>query len=140
MIELLVVMATLAVLATLLFPLLEHASRRQKEVELKQALLDIRDALDAYREASRSGVFKSGTESGYPRELAELTKVRDARGQLFLRAIPVDPFVSGQSKEVLWGIRSYQSPPGSPAALGDVFDIYSTSNDRGSNGVPYREW
>jgi general secretion pathway protein G len=49
--------------------------------------------------------------------------------------VPRDPIAEGE-----WGLRSYKSPPSSPQAGDDVFDVYSRSNDTGLNGVPYKDW
>jgi general secretion pathway protein G len=39
-----------------------------------------------------------------------------------------------------WGKRSYESPPDSPQAGDDVFDVYSRSQVVGLNGIPYDKW
>jgi general secretion pathway protein G len=55
----------------------------------------------------------------------------------FLRHIPRDPF-TGKTE---WGMRSDQDDPTSQSWGGqNVFDIYSKSNDTGSDGTPYSEW
>ncbi|MDR7050142.1 general secretion pathway protein G [Duganella sp. 3397] len=146
-IELLVVMAVLAILATAAMPVVELTATRNKERELKQALWEIRRALDGYKQAYDTGrIAKGGPPSGYPPSLAVLVQgVPDARagGQLIylLRRIPKDPFAPADVKpEVSWGLRSYMSPPDEPKAGEDVFDVYSTSALIGMNGVPYRSW
>ena len=49
LIELLVVMAVLGVLAAAAMPLAELVRQREQERELKQALWEIRNAIDAYK-------------------------------------------------------------------------------------------
>ena len=58
-----------------------------------------------------------------------------ARKLYFLRRVPADP-MSGEE----WGLRSYASPPTRRSAGKDVYDVYSRSDDKGLNGIAYREW
>lgn len=141
-IELAVSLSILGVLAMLAFPMLEHSLRRQKEAALKQALFDIRTALDAYQTAARAGGASATSASGYPASLDELVNNRDEHGQRFLRAVPSDPFSREPAKPAAatWLLRSYQSPPGSAQPGADVFDVHSSSSETGTNGVPYRDW
>jgi general secretion pathway protein G len=141
-IELAVVLSILGVLALLIYPMVEIANTRQKEAALKQALLDIRQALDAYKDASLSGFIQAGTESGYPADLEDLLRHRDHLGRPFLRAVPVDPFHDGDtdSAAASWNTRAYQSV-GVPRQAGrDIYDVNSKSGRVGSNGLPYSEW
>ena len=100
LIELLVCLGILGFLASLALPMAEMTAQREKERELKRALWEIRDALDAYRAARESGaVLGPSDRPPYPESLQSLTReVADARtehqGQTirFLRRVPRDPF------------------------------------------------
>lgn len=149
LIELLAAAAIMGILATVAVPVIETTQRRAKERELRSALRDIRTAIDAYKVAADSGrVAKETGESGYPPNLAELTagvkNLKDPSGPplYFLRRIPRDPFSPDPKASAVesWGLRSFDSPPESPKAGKDVFDVYSTSPKEGMNGVPYSDW
>lgn len=148
LLELMVAMAILALLASVALPLAELSVQRNKESELRTALRQIRDALDAYKQAADEGriVLRPG-DSGYPRTLASLVEgVEDAKSPVrskihFLRRIPHDPFADpGVTAEDSWGRRSYRSSHASPQPGEDVFDIHSQSHGVGLNGIAYRDW
>ncbi|HEX5803591.1 MAG TPA: type II secretion system protein [Azospira sp.] len=148
LIELMVSLALIALFATLAQPLHELTVRRAQEAELRDALRQIREALDAYRQAGEDGrlAIVAG-ESGYPRTLDLLVKdIPDARRPdavpiRFLRRIPRDPFADPALRpEASWGLRSYLSPHDQPRPGNDVYDVHSLSAGIGINGVPYREW
>lgn len=144
-----VTLAIMGVLAVIAVPMIESVIKRQREAELRTALMQIREALDAYKKASDQGriPLKIG-ESGYPKGLKELVEgVIDAKSpqkqnMYFLRRIPRDPLNSDSDipAEETWGLRSYKSPPDAPRAGDDVFDVYSLSEGVGLNGIPYKEW
>lgn len=147
LIELLVVLAVLGILSMAVLPLAQMTVQRERERELKQALWDIREAIDAYKRAGDTGAFpRTAGSSGYPANLQVLAEgVPDARrgGQkiYFLRRVPRDPFAPVDlPPERTWGLRSYASPPDRPEAGADVFDVHSTSGATGLNGVPLRQW
>jgi general secretion pathway protein G len=147
-IELLVVMAVLGVLAAAIMPLGEALLKAQKERDLKQALWEIRGAIDDYKRAADRGALKLAVgESGYPSSLKALESgVADSRstaGQslYFLRQIPRDPFAPPElAAEATWRLRSYASPPDKPTPGADVFDIRSSSDDIAMDGTPYAKW
>jgi general secretion pathway protein G len=141
LIEMLIVVAIVALLASVAAPLAELGYQRGKESELRHALREIRSAIDEYKRASDEGrIEKKADESGYPATLAVLVEgvqlKTEAKNEklYFLRRIPKDP-LGGE-----WGLRSYASPADSPQAGKDVYDVYSRSDDTGLNRVPYREW
>jgi general secretion pathway protein G len=141
LIEMLIVVAIVALLASVAAPLAELGYQRGKEQELRHALREIRGAIDAYKRAADDGkIERKADESGYPATLAVLVEgvpvKSEAKGEkmYFLRRIPKDP-LGGE-----WGLRSYASPADSPQPGKDVYDVYSRSDDSGLNRVPYREW
>jgi general secretion pathway protein G len=142
LVELLITVTILALLASVALPLAEVTVQRGKEKELRQSLRDIREAIDAYKRAADDGrIERPADASGYPEKLAMLVEgVADKRKTdgsklYFLRRVPEDP-MSGEA----WGMRSYESAPDDPRPGKDVFDVYSTSEETGLNGVPYRQW
>jgi general secretion pathway protein G len=149
LIELLVVMAALSLLATMAMPLAEMTVQREREHELKRALWEIRDAIDAYKRGRDQGAV-AGPASGspYPPNLQVLTQAMpDARAEhrgetlRFLRRIPRDPFADpALPAERSWGLRSYVSEASDPRPGDDVYDVYSLSTKLGLNGVPLRQW
>ena len=138
LIELLVVLAVLGLLATMAMPLAEMTVQREKERELKRALWEIRDAIDAYKRArEQGGVPGTAGTSPYPPTLQTLVQGTPH----FLRRIPRDPFADpALPAERSWGLRSYQSEADNPQPGADVYDIYSQSDRTGLNGVPLKQW
>ena len=73
LVELMVVVAIMAVLATSAMPLQELIVKREKEQELRVALRQIRSAIDAYKQAVDDGRIEiKEEESGYPPKLDDL--------------------------------------------------------------------
>ncbi len=149
LIELVVTVAIVGILASIAVPLAEVNMRRAKEQELRSALRSIRNALDAYKQATEDGrILRQADGSGYPRSLEELDGgVADAKSPnqskiYFLRRLPRDPFATDATATAAetWGKRSYASPPDAPQEGADVYDVYSLSSLSGLNGTAYREW
>ncbi|MGA7178381.1 MAG: type II secretion system protein [Thiobacillaceae bacterium] len=150
LIELVVTVAIVALLATMALPMGEVVFKHTKEQELRQALREIRTAIDAYKQAVDEGrIVNSLQLSGYPASLKVLVEgVPDASSPdskkkiFFLRRIPRDPMFNDPSRpdDETWGKRSYESDYDAPEEGEDVYDVYSTSNGTGLNGIPYRAW
>jgi len=149
LIEVAVVLAILGVLASIATPFAEVAAQRGREQDLRRALREIRDAIDAYKQASDAGrIPHAAGTSGYPPSLQALVDgVADARNPkqaklFFLRRIPRDPLHPDASIDAAatWGKRSYASEVDAPQAGEDVYDVFSLSPRVGLNGVEYRKW
>jgi general secretion pathway protein G len=144
LIELIVAFTVLALLASLAVPLAKQKVRRERERELRYALREIRTAIDKYKDAkdaNKLGAVELGTE-GYPKTLEVLVEGEKMAGQVegkmkFLRRIPKDPF----TKSTDWGKRSTVDDPKSTSFGGqNVFDVYTKSTEKASDGTPYSEW
>jgi general secretion pathway protein G len=143
MVELVVVASVILILSAMVVPVVRYTVKRQDELELKQNLRTMRDAIDGYKQLSDGGMIvpKLGTE-GYPPDLATLVEGVPLVGQInkkkkFLRRIPIDPM----TKKAEWGTRSYQDDPGSFAWGGqNVYDIFSLSSGRAIDGTYYKDW
>jgi general secretion pathway protein G len=148
-VELLVTVVIVSILASGVFPMAELALLRTKEQKLRSDLLQIREALDAYKAAANDGriLMKRG-ESGYPKTLDELVQgVTDAKSPTgakiyFLRRVPRDPFFADLRVPAseTWGKRSYSSSADDPKEGADVYDVHSLSDKLAINGTLYREW
>ena len=148
LIELLISVAILALLAGGAMTFVDLAVQRGNEQELRADLREIRQAIDAYKQAWDAGrITHVVGETGYPRTLSDLTDgvvdARSAKGAriYFLRRLPRDPMADAAlAPEATWGLRSYDSPPDNPQPGRDVFDVHSLSARKGLNGQPYEAW
>jgi general secretion pathway protein G len=149
LIELLVTLAILGLLSALAIPTAQVVVQRRQEQDLREALRQIRDGIDAYKLAYDQGrVTKSLAATGYPKTLELLVEgVPDLQNPkhakiFFLRRVPRDPFNPDTtvSESQSWGKRSYASEADQPKEGEDVYDVYSLSDKEGLNGVPYKKW
>lgn len=148
LIEMLVVLAMMGVLAMAARPMLQMSAQRGREHELRQALRQIRTAIDAYKKAADEGtIARPADASGYPPNLdalvAGVADVKSVKGRkiYFLRRLPRDPFADpAQDAALGWGLRSADSPPDEPRPGNDVFDVYSRSEKKSLDGSRYRDW
>jgi general secretion pathway protein G len=150
LIELLVTVALVGLIASMAFPFAELSVTHARERDLRDALQQIRTAIDAYKQAYDEGrILQKVGQTGYPPNLQVLEDgVDDAKSPnkgkkfYFLRRIPRDPFSADPSLSAAdtWGKRCYASPSNSPQEGEDVFDVFSKSPATGINGIPYRQW
>jgi len=146
-VELVVVAAIIMILAAAAMPLARVTAQRQREVELRAALREMRTAIDKFKDAAdnqqiASLEIKAGSE-GYPADLEVLVEgvaaANDATGRKlkFLRRIPIDPM----TKKAEWALRSYQDDPDTTHWGGqNVFDVRTTFEGTALDGTHYRDW
>lgn len=151
LIELLVALVILSLLAAAALPYAEVTVRRNKEIELRAALREIRTAIDRFHEdwvAGRISKFSdAASQDGYPKTLQVLVDGADtasAQGgkHRYLRRIPRDPFGDPAKPPVeQWVLRSYQDEPDSIVWGGqDVYDVRSASEGTAIDGSRYKDW
>ncbi len=120
LIEILIVITVIGIIAAVTRPAYQGFVLKSKESTLKKNLYILRDAIDAFSVDNRD----KNNMPRYPKDLSELVEKK------YIRYIPEDPFTENDR----WGIVS------SDKSKNDVYDIYSLSNEVGTNGKPYSEW
>lgn len=115
LIEILVVLAIIALLLTLAVPRYFHSIETSKEAVLRENLHTVRDTIDKFY----------GDTGRYPENLDEMVE------RHYLRALPVDPITESTTT---WLIL----PPESDYE-GSVYNIKSGAPGATSSGVPFSE-
>jgi len=117
--ELLLVLALIALLASLVTPVVTGSIHRARESTLKENLFTMRKAIDDYY----------ADNGGYPAELELLVQKR------YLRKIPTDPITDRRDSWVL--VRTDDDSQGKGSG---IIDVHSGSDEKDGNGAPYKEW
>lgn len=116
LVELMVVMAIVALLLALALPRYFGHLERARETVLRQDLAVMRDAIDKFH----------GDRGRYPNSLDELTEAR------YLRTLPVDPLTE---RADTWHTLA---PDGE--AAGAVYDVKSGAPGTARDGSAYADW
>jgi general secretion pathway protein G len=116
LVELLVVLAILALLLTLAVPRYFSSIERAKEATLRQDLNLIRESIDKYY--ADNGI--------YPKSLEDLVERK------YIRKLPIDPIT--ESTET-WLITNPEPP-----LEGDVYDVNSGALGTAKDGSQYADW
>jgi general secretion pathway protein G len=149
LVELIVAFSILLILTTMAVPLARYQVRRQREKDLLYDLREMREAINKYKDLCDQGKIQAGDPDTfcYPPKLeilvegVKMTSTLSGNGQTskvkLLRRIPKDPMTG----ETEWGLRSMQDDPTSTSwGNQNVFNVYTKSMDRASDGTPYSEW
>ncbi len=143
LVEMIAAMAIMLILTAVALPLARVQIQRQKELELRRDLRELRQAIDRYKDFSDRGMIPTNADSfGYPPDLETLVKGVPLKGAAtakykFLRKIPADPFTGDAN----WGLRAMQDDPDSKSwGGGNVFDVYSKSYGTALDGTKYEDW
>jgi len=135
------------ILASAIMPLARVTATRQREMELRRDLREMRTAIDKFKDAAMalqiSPLDLKPDGEGYPPDLEKLvegvTAANDQTGRKlkFLRRVPVDPM----THDTEWGMRSYQDAADSTRWGGqNVFDVYTKSDATALDGTKYKDW
>jgi general secretion pathway protein G len=116
LIELLIVMAIVALLLSLAMPRYFQGIATAKETVLADNLRITRETIDKF----------FGDTGRYPESLEELVEKK------YLRAMPYDPIVESSSAWTLL--------PPDPASGGKIYGIQSSAPGNGRLGIPYAQW
>lgn len=149
LVELIVAFSILLILTSMAVPTARHQVQRQREKALTRDLEEMRGAIDRYKDMCDAGKIQSASADAYcyPATLeslvegVKLSNTISGNGQTgkirFLRRIPKDPMTGDAD----WGKRAMQDDPTSDSWGGqNVFDIYSKTTDKASDGTAYSEW
>jgi len=147
LLEILITLTILGIMAAGVVPITRNSLKHRHELELRQSLRDIRDAIDRYKRFNDSNPgaipIEERTQSGYPKTLQILVDGFTPAGIVgdmkikFLRRLPVDP-MTGNSD---WGTRAFSDDPGSDGGgSDDVWDVFSKSEGVALNNTKYKDW
>ncbi len=146
LLELIITLAIISILAAGTIPVAKNMIRREKEMELRRNLRELRKAIDAYKISCEQGnvgpLDRKVDDECYPPNLEILVEGIHPPNKdttiRFLRRIPRDPF-TGQAD---WGIRSVQDEPESTGGGGqNVYDVYSKAPGTALDGkTEYSKW
>jgi len=147
LLELIITLTIIAILAAGTIPVARNMIKREKEMELRRNLREIRKAIDAYKLGCDIGglvgpLDRKVDDECYPPTLEILVEGIHPPNKgdstvRFLRRIPKDPFTDKAD----WGFRSVQDDPGSTSWGGqNVFDVYTTFEGTALDGSKYRDW
>jgi general secretion pathway protein G len=118
LIELIVVMAIVALLVSIAAPRYFQSVERARENTLRTSLNVMRDAIDQY----------AADKGRYPDSLDELAAAR------YLRQVPEDPLTGRRDSWVPL------MPPADSALAGGLFDVRSGAAGRAGDGRLYADW
>lgn len=118
LIELIVVMAIVALLVSIAAPRYLHSVEHARENTLRTSLNVMRDAIDKF----------AADRGRYPDVLDELATMR------YLRELPEDPFTGRRDTWVTL------TPPPDVDLKGSVYDVRSGAAGRAADGRLYADW
>jgi len=147
LLELIITLAIIAILAAGTIPVARNMIKREKEMELRRNLREIRKAIDSYNIACNAQLVgqldRKVDDECYPPTLEILVEGIHPPNKgdstiRFLRRIPRDPF-TGKTE---WGQRSIQDDPDSASWGGqNVYDVFSLAPGKALDGkTQYKDW
>jgi general secretion pathway protein G len=121
LIELMIVMAIIAVLMAIAVPIYTRSIQRAKESVLKNNLFSLRTVIDEYT---------------YDKQKAPQT-LQDLVSDGYLRQVPVDPITNSNDS---WKLIMEDASNTVNQTMPGIFDVSSGSDLTSLEGTPYSEW
>ncbi|MDC8785705.1 type II secretion system protein [Roseateles koreensis] len=118
LIELIVVMAIVALLVSIVAPRYFNSLQKSRETSVRTSLNVMRDAIDQY----------AADKGRYPDSLAALATAR------YIREVPEDALTASRDTWVTL------APPADAQISGEVYDVRSGAAGRGSDGRLFADW
>ena len=143
--ELITVCAIITVLSAIALPVARFSFRRQKEIQLRERIRHLTDAIDYYHDLRTNNRIKDQPSIGqgeWPKSLEDLAKpielVDNQRIRLLRDRDLVDP-MTGKSE---WNELCSSDDPDKSSGCGDnVYDVHSKSTATALDGkTHYNEW
>lgn len=142
-VELMAAITIILILSVMVLPFARTQVQREREVELRRDLRQMREAIDRYKDFSDRGMIPVKADTfGYPTDLKTLVEGVPLKGAAtakykFLRKIPLDPMTGSDD----WGLRAMQDDSDSRSWGGqNVFDVYSKTQGMALDGTQYADW
>jgi general secretion pathway protein G len=121
LIELIIVMAIIAILVSIAVPIYANMVRRAKEAVLREDLHTMRTAIDSYTVDKEQA----------PQSLDDLVQAG------YLKSIPVDPMTDSSDT---WVTSESDTMTDINETQGGMDDVHSGSEDLASDGTSYNTW
>lgn len=149
LIELLVTLVLVSILASVALPYAQIATTRNKEIELRRNLREIRSAIDRFHAHWKEGLLDPAgglaSVDGYPKSLSVLIErapLVSGEDRKYLRRIPRNPFADQRvPREQQWVLLGYRDERNTLIWGGqDVYDVRIDSDEKALDGSLYAQW
>lgn len=153
LLELIITLTIISILVAGTVPFAHNMIKREKEMELRRSLREIRKAIDSFHsqcmpmKQANTLLASEMPEDCYPQSLQALVDGYEPPNPpntyvRFLRRVPIDPFTG---KNDSWGLRSTEddtdsSGGGRVSKTNGIFDVYSTAPGEALDGTKYSKW
>ncbi len=121
LIELMIVMAIVAIIVSIAVPMYQKSIVRSKESVLRNNLFTLRTVIDEYT---------------YDKQKAPQT-LQDLVTEGYLRAVPTDPITGS---ETTWRTIMEDATSATSQNEPGIFDVQSGSDQKSLEGTPYAQW
>lgn len=143
--ELITVCFIITILSAMAMPVARFSLRRQKELDLKDRLRKITNAIDNYHDLAVLGQLKvqeSVGQNKYPKELEDLVKGADKMDGSKVKFLRERDLIDPMTGKNEWDTLSTSDDPDATSSDGyNVYEVHSKSHGLALDGkTHYNEW